>query len=417
MSTPDGPTDLVGMRERNLALVLAEIDRSQPVTRARLAELTGLTKTTVSAQVAALTGLGIVSADDPVPGGRGRPGAPVSVAPGPIAGLGLEINVGYLSACVVDLTRQVRIRRTVARAEAGDRPQDAVAALANLARLVTRQARRAGLVLAGTTVAVPGVIDGKLVNAPNLRWDALPAADFLSDAIPSRPLPITVDNEANLAALAELWFGAGPGLGDYVHVSSETGIGAGIVVSGALFRGAHGAAGELGHVIVAPDGPPCRCGGRGCLEQVAGLDALLSVAGIRVPAGANPDAATLGTAIPDRPPGAGAAELVRRLEAGDRRALDAARQAGRGLGVALVAVANLFDPASIVLGGLHAQIAPWTTPHIAAALEAGGGRLRGRSPALRTSEVADGAVLGAAGEVVARILADPLAVARQERAR
>ncbi|WP_436772254.1 ROK family protein [Yinghuangia sp. YIM S09857] len=410
MSTPNGPADVAGMRERNLALVLAAIARSQPVTRARLAELTGLTKTTVSAQVAALTDLGIVSAAEPVPEGRGRPGAPVSVASGPIAGLGLEINVGYLSACVVDLSRRVRIRRTVARTGADGSPGDTVAALASLARSVTRQARRAGFVLAGTTVAVPGVIDGVRVNAPNLGWDALPAAELLAAALPVRPLPIAVDNEANLAALAELWFGAGPELGDYIHVSSDTGIGAGIVVSGTLFRGAHGAAGELGHVIVAPDGPPCRCGGRGCLEQVAGLDALLAAAGIRAAVRPDSDAVAL-----DRQLGAGAAELVRRLEAGDRRALDAAREAGRGLGTALVAAANLFDPESIVLGGLHARLAPWLSPHIAEALDAGGGRLRGRSPVLRTSQVEDGAVLGAAGEVVARVFADPFAVARQQR--
>ncbi|MFE5330293.1 ROK family protein [Embleya sp. NPDC056575] len=406
MSTPDGPTDLVGMRERNLALVLAEIDRSQPITRARLAELTGLTKTTVSARVAALTALGLVSAEDPVRAGRGRPGAPVSVASGPIAGLGVEINVGYLSACVLDLTRRVRIRRSIPRAGAGSDPDRDVAALGRLAHAVTGQARRAGLTLVGTTVAVPGVLHGGAVNAPNLGWDTLPAAELIAEALPSQPLPVTVDNEANLAALGELWFGAGAGLGDYVYVSGETGIGAGIVVGGALFRGTHGAAGELGHVVVAPGGPACRCGGRGCLEQVAGLDAVLRAADVPDAAPARPDARDRADLL-----GAGAAELVRRLEARDRRALAAAKRAGEGLGIALVAVTNLFDPAALVLGGLPARMAPWLTPHITAALEAGGGRLRGRTPTIWRSELTDGAVLGAAGEVVARVLAAPGAVA------
>ncbi|WP_410050109.1 ROK family protein, partial [Actinomadura sp. CNU-125] len=117
-------------------------------------------------------------------------------------------------------------------------------------------------------------------------------------------MPAEYDNEANLAALGELWFGGGTRLGDFVHVSGEIGIGAGIVVDGRVFRGAHGFAGELGHLVADPSGPSCPCGGRGCLEQIAGQDALLRAAGI--PAG-------------DASP----AVLAGRLAAGDATALAA----------------------------------------------------------------------------------------------
>jgi predicted NBD/HSP70 family sugar kinase len=406
MSTPDGPTRLGGMRERNLVLVLDEIARNQPVTRARLAELTGLTKTTVSSQVTTLETLGIVTGEGPVrAGGRGRPGAPVSLAPGPVAGLGLEVNGRYLAACVVDLTRRVRLERTVAQDNTRRPAAATVAALAELADRITAEARAAGLTPAGTTVALPGVLNHGVINAPILGWDEVPAAELLGAALPTQPLPVEADNEANLAALGELWFGEGRGLGDYIHVSGETGVGAGIVISGELFRGAHGAAGEIGHVIVDPGGAPCGCGGHGCLEQVAGQEQVLRAAGVQVPDDARASDAT-------GSPSAAVRELVRRLHAEDPRAHEAVRRAGDGLGTALVAAVNLFDPDTVVLGGLHARLGPWLLPHVRAALAQGGARLRGQAPEVRASTLQAGAaVRGAGGQVVTRLLAHPLALA------
>ncbi|MFF7244758.1 ROK family protein [Embleya sp. NPDC008237] len=397
MSTPR-PTRVGTMRERNLVLVLGEIARHQPVTRARLAELTGLTKTTVTAQVATLEELRLVTGALPVrEGTRGRPGAPLSLAPGPVAGLGLEVNGHYLAACVLDPTGAVRVRESLVCDNRGREPQETVAALAALARRITARAATAGLDVVGTAVALPGVIVEDRVNAPNLGWEAVPAAALLTDALPAQALGVTVDNEANLGALGELWYGAGRGAGSYLYLSGETGIGAGIVVDGELFRGAHGAAGELGHVVVDPDGPACRCGGTGCLERVAGLDAVLGAAGVSAASGRSE------TRL---------AELIRRLHDHDHDAVLAVGAAGRGLAVALVGAVNLLDPDTIVLGGLHARLAPWLIPPIEAALAPGGGTLRGRTPALRASTLAaESAVRGAAGTVLARILTDPLDLA------
>src|SRR5690606_19684511 len=207
-------------------------------------------------------------------------------------------------------------------------------------------------------------------------------------------LPTEYDNEANLAALGELWFGGGAELGDFVHVSGEIGIGAGIVVDGRVFRGAHGFAGELGHLVAEPGGPPCSCGGRGCLEQVAGQEALLRAAGLPV---AGPDA-------PDDPVRA----LVGLLEAGDPAALAAVERAGRALGGALAAAVNLIDPDAIVLGGVFSPLAGWIRPPVEAVLAGGPGSLRRGAPPVAVSGLAEGAaVLGAAGLVIERVIADP----------
>jgi predicted NBD/HSP70 family sugar kinase len=389
------------MRERNLAVVLGEIARRQPVSRARLADATGFTKTTVSSLVAALGDAGLVREDGPVRDGeRGRPATAVSVNGERVAGLGLEINVDYLAACVLDLGRRIRHRHIVAAANRGSAPERVVAALTRLAETAIAAAADQGLSVAGAVVALPGALDldgGRLRTAPNLGWTDVAAGELLNAGLPPLPLPADYDNEANLAALGELWFGDGPELGSYVHVSGEIGVGAGIVVDGRVFRGAHGFAGELGHVVVDPDGPPCACGGRGCLEQAAGQEAILRAAGM---------AGTTATssASPDGPLSA----LVARLEAGDENAVTAVRRAGESLGQALATAVNLLDPDTIVLGGIFSGLAPWARPAAEAALASAAGVARRSPPRITVSRLGgDAAALGAASLVVERVLDDP----------
>lgn len=389
------------MRARNLALVLGEISRRQPVSRARLAGATGFTKTTVSSLVAALKDAGLVREDGPVRDGeRGRPATAVSVNADRVAGLGLEINVDYLAACVLDLGRRIRHRHIVGADNRDRDPEAVIGALTRLAEHAIGAAGEQGLAVAGAVVALPGTLDrtgGRIRTAPNLGWRDVPAAELLAAGLPELPLAAEEDNEANLAALGELWFGDGPELGSYVHVSGEIGIGAGIVVDGRVFRGAHGFAGELGHVVVDPDGPPCACGGHGCLERVAGQEAILRAAGI-----------TATTATSSGSPDGPLSELVALLRTDDARALAAVRRAGDGLGRALASAVNLLDPDTIVLGGIFSPLAAWARPAVEASLTAGGGVARGTPPRVTVSRLGgDAAALGAAASVVERVMNDP----------
>ncbi|TDC95315.1 ROK family transcriptional regulator [Actinomadura sp. 7K507] len=383
----NAPVRHATMRGRNLAVVLEHIARHQPVTRARLADLTGFTKTTVSNLVALLESAGLVLGGAPVhEGERGRPGVGVSVRGDGAAGLGLEVNVDYLAACVVDLRRQVRYRHVVSSDNRGREPGAVLGALSALAGEAVSAVAGQGLTVAGAVVALPGLLDredGVVRHAPNLGWTDVPLTGVPGlDAA----LPAEYDNEANLAALGELWFGDGARFGDFVHVSGEIGIGAGIVVDGRVFRGAHGFAGELGHLVAEPAGPPCSCGGRGCLEQIAGQEAILRAAG---PEG------SVGT-------------LIDRLDSGDRSARDAVDRAGRALGAALASVVNLIDPDTVVLGGVFSPLAPWIRPPLQAVLEDGPGSLRRGAPPVEISGLAEGAaVLGAAGLVIEHVMADP----------
>ena len=262
--------DLGDLRRHHLSLVLNHLVREGPRYRARLAAETGLTKKTVSALVADLIDRELVEElDTPRPGTVGRPATDVASAGRTVGGLGLEINVDYVAACVVDLTGEVRVRHRRDGDNRGAPTERVVRGLRRLAVAALGDAAAQRIRCAGATLALPGLVDpasGTRFVAPNLHWlgdhgDAPAAALRLAGLDPVR-----ADNEANLAALAELRFGAGRRLSSFVYVSGGIGIGAGVVLDGQLLRGAHGFAGELGHVVVDPAGSPCACGARGCLE-------------------------------------------------------------------------------------------------------------------------------------------------------
>ncbi|MFD0570271.1 ROK family protein [Kitasatospora gansuensis] len=352
-----GPASQQGMRWANLALVLGEI-AARPCSRAAVAGATGLTRAAVSSLVEELMAAGLLTEAGPTaPSGRvGRPGSELALSPDGPAGLGGEIGVEHLAACVVDLRGEVRSWH---RLEIGNRGRTPAAVLADLAELLHRAAAEAGLRPAGLTLAVPGLVgaaSGVIAGAANLGWSDVPAAAELRSALRAAgatdlaALPIEVDNEANLGGLAELWLAYRPD--DFCHLSAEAGIGSAIVIGGQLLRGARGFAGELGHLTVWPDGPPCACGARGCLEQYAGETAVLRAAGLE---GVGGDWVAL---------------LAARAAAGDPAVLTALAGAGTALGIAAAGAVNLLDPQAVVLGGGYAELGDWLLPTMRAELTA-----------------------------------------------
>lgn len=380
MTQHTSPADQQSVRRHNLGLIVAAVSE-QAGSRADLSGRTGLTKATVSSLVDALLAQGIlVEGEAPTPR-VGRPARPVSLNPAGPPALGLEINVDYLAACLLDLTGEVRQHRQVSIDNRQRSSSEIVAQLIELARSLTLPAH-----LLGAALAVPGVVgsDRSLVRAPNLpRLTGEPLGRWLEDGLGLTG--IGVDNEANFGAL-----GCQRGLragADFVYVSGEIGVGAGLVVNGALFRGASGFAGELGHVVVQQDGPTCGCGGRGCVEQYAGQDVLVRAAGVADPVA-----------------------LEAAVASGSSEALAAVRSAGTALGVGLASLLNVVDLPSVVLGGLYARLFDAITPSLQEELDRR--VLAGRRVDLLASLVgSDAAVFGAAGAVVEAALRDPAALA------
>lgn len=381
------PDTQQGMRRRNLARVMHTVRAEGPLSRATVASRIGLTRAAVSTLVDELIRAGLLEELGPErPGRVGRPGSALAVSGQGPAGIGAEIGVDHLAVCAVDLRGVVRARAVRHGTNRGRPPRPVLAELTALVGEVVAEAERSGLRAAGLAVAVPGLVgrDARtVVRAPNLGWHNTDLAPHLPDG-----MPLTVDNEANFGALAELWLGDGA-LHEFLHVSAEIGIGGAVVVDGRLLRGTHGFAGELGHVPVRPEGPPCACGGRGCLEQYAGEEAVLRAAGLA--------------------PGENRVEvLAERAAQGDKGVRRALRDAGIALGIALTGAVNLLDPEAVVLGGALAALAPWLVPSLERELAE---RTAGPACTVSVSRLgSEGPLLGAAHSVVRAVLDDPAAL-------
>ncbi|MGA5639935.1 ROK family protein [Streptomyces cinereoruber] len=395
MNQPTEPkADKSGVRRHNLSLVLRTVHEAGETTRAAVAARVGLTRPAVSSLVEQLLDLGLlVESGKTFSGQAGRPGTVLKPADTGPAGLGVEINVDYVTACVADLTGTDRVRRTERLDNRASGAGEVLARAARIAAGALDEAAGLGLAPAGAGLALPGLVSGGTVRqAPNLGWNDVPAERLFAEALTAlRPatagLPVASDNEANSAALAELWFGSLGEVRTFLHLTGEIGVGGAIVVHGELLRGAHGFSGEIGHVVVDAEGPRCRCGARGCLEQYAGQAALLASAGA--------------TGVPD---------LARRAGAREPRALAALAEAGRMLGRALSGAVNLLDPEAVVLGGIYPHLMPWLTPALTEELadRVVSGLWTPDAGRLRSASAATDAARGAAALVLRDVLADPL---------
>lgn len=403
------PADQATVRRSNLSLVLRHLNEHGPRSRSAIATETGLNKTTVSSLVGELQARGLVTETGPRHNGAvGRPGRTVSLDGARVGALGLEINVDYIAAYGIDLAGRVLVDRRDSFDATGSGPERSLDELSRVAEAALAEFEAARATAAGITVAVPGLIDvaaGTVVFAPNLGWRAVPVARRLAAALARPTVPVTVDNDANLAALAEYSRGVAAGVPDLVYLTGEVGVGSGVISAGRLVRGADGFAGEVGHVLVDPYGERCGCGRIGCWETKVGLAALVRMA--------TPDHAYgLGVdgIVPD--PEERLTEIERRLADGDPRVAQALKEVGRWLGIGGATLVNLFNPRVIVLGGHFVRLGI----HVLAAAQAELDRLVVAGQESRCAFVASGLGFGAAAQgaahvAVERVLADPTMVA------
>ncbi|KUL29708.1 ROK family transcriptional regulator [Actinoplanes awajinensis] len=377
-----------GLRAHNLSLTFQQIvdARQTAISRSDLAAGTGLTRPTISRIVDELLTAGLIVEAGPArSGGSGRPRVGLSLARTGPAGLGLDIRAGTLSACVVDLTGAVRHLDFAPRPGRDVPPEATLESLAGMARRAVRAAADADLTVVGATFAAPGPIQNtSLVRfAPSLGWHDVDAGRILSRLVGS---PVTVGNDAALSTLAELYAGAAD-LRNFVCVSGEFDIGAGIVLDGGPHRGSRG---YLGHVMVDSTGPPCACGATGCLQSYAGLREIL------VAAGGDGSAPAPAVAI-DAMVTAGSPAIPAALD-----------RAARALGVALSALLNLVEVDTVLLGGGYSLLASWLTEGIEREIRDRVLSARWTPVQVRPAPLGpDAAVIGAALQAIDTVRRDP----------
>jgi predicted NBD/HSP70 family sugar kinase len=383
------------VRRHNTGLVLGAIAEAAPVSRATVAARTGLTKATVSSVVEAMIAADLVAeTGQEQRSGRGRRGTELTLSPHGMHGLGVEVGVDYLATCLVDLTGEVRKRRI----RGGDNRERSVTSvlgrLTTLIRTALADADTLGVPVGGLGLAVPGLVEpaaGLLRTAPNLGWREVDLDGELRARIDLGDRPLLLGNEANFAALAELWSAAD--LPDFICVSGEIGIGAGIIIGGGLFEGVRGFSGEIGHLAIDPNGPRCSCGAHGCLEQLASVESILRAVGLWSAGAVDP---------------ASVEALLDRLRAAHPATVRAVAEAGHWLGTALAGVVNVLDVPTIILGGRYATLEPWLAEPITAELAT---RVLGATwhpvRVLASTVGPYAAVRGAATAVVRAVRTDP----------
>jgi predicted NBD/HSP70 family sugar kinase len=334
------PGSLRSLRERNRLQVLEVVRGSGSVSRADIARRTGLARSTVSTLVNELLVAGLLverGAPDDGSTTQGRPPVLLSFDPGAGAVIGMHFDHPVLRVAVADLGYTILAEATVpvdVDHDAQDSLDAAVALIDEV--LVTSGVERerllgAGAALAGPIDSATGTV-GSSAILPG--WVGLSLAQELEARL---GLPVHVDNDANVGALAESVLGAGRGVSEMAYIMLGSGIGAGLIIGGQVYRGSGGTAGEIGHVLVDEHGPLCRCGNRGCLETYAGADALLDL--LRRQHG---DALTVD----------GLVQLARDGDAACQRVI---ADAARFVGVAAATLCNQLNPELIVIGGELAQ--------------------------------------------------------------
>ena len=335
------------VRKINKSIVLNTLRLCAPISRARVANLTGLNRGTVSNIVNDLIGEGLVTENEQEVSSIGRPAISLTLRPDGGAVIGVEFGVDFISIILTNFVadilwvQRVKINATQSQTEIIGQAEQLVEEAIDIAS--QKQLR-----LLGIGVGLPGLVNirqGELIFAPNLKWQSVPIRLMWGQRF---HLPIYVENEANLAALAEYYFGVARGVDDFVYLSSGIGLGGGIMIGGKLFRGGRGFAGEIGHTQRDPNGELCACGRVGCWETQVGPRAVLRR--IQKEFQVHPDAALLDACQGDIL-SLTFEKVVEFATGGNSTCRLAIEEVAHYLGVGIADLVNIFNPNLVVIGG------------------------------------------------------------------
>ena len=387
------------LRRVNTSALLTWVHHHGPTTRARLTQELGLNRSTIGDLTSLLEEIGLVEELPPdqvvVEGERARRSGRPSFVVSPRADVGVlavMLDVDRIVVGIVGLGGEMHHRRERLHQPGTHEVGPVVDSAAQMCREVLGAMPEMAVLSLG--VSVPGLVrsaDGLVHFAPNLGWTDVQFVDLLVEAL---GLPVMVGNDADLGVLAEHLYGAATGASEVAYVGGTVGIGGGFLVRGQPLRGVEGYAGEVGHLMVDSEGALCRCGSRGCWETKIGANRLLSSAG-RLTGGGR----------------AAVKEVVLAAADGDRKAVHALDDAAYWMGFGLRALARLFNPEVIVLGGTLGQVLDARTDRVMATLHERDGIDFAQNVVVRSGALGSRApLLGAAEIAFGPLLSDPTSV-------
>lgn len=353
------------MREMNTSVVMESIRLYAPLSRAELANRTGLNRSTISLIVDELINQGFVQETTHQTSKIGRPGILLQFNPDGGFAIALEIGVDFLAIIVANFIGEILWRKKQEIIQ-----QEEQISILERAELLIEEAiaygKELGLRPLGIGVGVPGLVEarlGKLVYAPNLKWDDVPLRLIFTRRF---ELPVFVENEANCAAIGEHFFGLAKNTRDFIYLNTGVGLGGGIMIGGKLIRGSTGFAGEIGHTTLYGGGELCGCGRSGCWETYVRPSRLVREVVDRLNQGeksiipslvdGNLDKITVDT-------------IVQAAGQNDVLAMNALSILGGHFAAGISNLVNIFNPEMVVIGGALSQTGPWIVPVISQALK------------------------------------------------
>jgi len=341
------------VKKENKSLVLETIKDGYPISRAEIANQTGLNKGTVSSLVNELIEEQLIFESGPGESSGGR--RPVMLLFNQVTGyaIGIDVGVNYILGVLTDLQGEIFTERLV---KYHDLPyEDILEKIMSMIDELMASAPASPYGIVGIGIGVPGVVnnEGKILLAPNLGWTNIDLKTQIEDKY---GVPVIIENEANAGAYGEKKLGAGRNYENIIYVSVGIGIGVGLILNGRLYKGVNGFAGELGHMTIVDGGAKCRCGNEGCWELYASEQALVDNAkhlGLKLSLS---DELTL-------------EDLNELACKGDASAIKLFDQIGYYLGIGINNIINIFNPEQVIIGNRLASSEVWVNKGLSKSLE------------------------------------------------
>ncbi|WP_251033670.1 ROK family transcriptional regulator [Bacillus sp. ISL-75] len=331
------------VKKNNKALVLQMIIEKDPISRADIAQITGLNKGTVSALVNELLKEELIYESGTGESSGGR--RPVILHFNKAAGyaIGIDIGVNYVLCVMTDLKGTILLEK---HESVNRTPYPTIMSkIQNMIGSILDEIPNSRYGIVGIGVAVPGIVNknGTVLLAPNLGWTNIGLKKDLEDLY---HVPVIIENEANAGAIGEQQFGAGQDYQNIIYISAGIGIGVGIILNKELYQGKNGFSGEMGHIIIDINGKPCSCGSRGCWEAYASENALLEMA----------DFDSLES-------------LIKLAEGRNEIAKSHFEEIGQYLGYGINNIINTFNPDQVIIGNRLALAKEWIESPIRTTIE------------------------------------------------
>jgi len=400
------------VRELNLSLVLRHIHNGAPVSRAQIAQATGLNKSTVSSLVEYLINHKLIHEIGMNSVGTGRPARMLEVNPQAGGIIGAELGVDFVAVVLTGFTGKVLWRQT-ADADPADAQEKTLNQILELIRKAINYCKEQGLDLLGLGIATPGTVnldEGLLIFAPNLQWKNVPLRDFFTE---HTGLKVFVENDANAAAVAEHLFGRARQSQDFIFVFAGIGIGGGLFLNGELHRGDAGYAGEIGHspIIAEPLKAPCHCGNHGCWETYANQHSILRRVQTRLDAKRS---SIIPGLMEEQGVPLSISIIKQAADLGDQEALESLAETGTAMGIGFATLINILNPEKIILGGPLSIVGDYLLPSVTTvATNNALPEMRPKVEILLSSFEKDASLIGAISIVVNDILLHPTHVERR----